>query len=97
MPNSAKRVMANIRFRLPFTLFRVSCTIIVTLFTLCKQFQKFMYLPDNPDPPDGYSGSTAGNQKLIAQEIPADGSFVQTLMGSLSQMLDQGLSLPVWG
>ena len=50
-----------------------------------------MHLPDCSDPPVEYSGSAAGNQK-IAQEIPADGTFVLTLMGSLSRMLDQDLS-----
>ena len=51
-----------------------------------------MHFPDSSHPPVGYSGSAAGNQK---QEIPADGTFVLTLMGSLSRMLDQGLTLSV--
>ena len=31
----------------------------------------------------------------MVQEIPADGTFVLTIIGLLSRMLDQGLSLPV--
>ena len=54
-----------------------------------------MHFPDSSHPPVGYSGSAAGNLKLTAREIPADGAFVLTLMGSLSRMLDQGLSLSV--
>ena len=67
-----------------------------------------MHLPDSPDLPVCYSGSAAGNQKSIVHDIPADGTFVLTLMGSsldgifvlplmrsLSRMLDQGLLLQV--
>ena len=50
-----------------------------------------MHLPDSSDLPVRYSGSAAGNQKQRRK----DGTFVLTLMGSLSRMLDQGLSLPV--
>ena len=54
-----------------------------------------MHFPDTSDQAVGYSGSTARNQIQIVQEIPADDTFVLTLMGSLSRMLDQGLLLPV--
>ena len=54
-----------------------------------------MYFPDSSDPPVGYSGSAAGNLKYTVREIPAGGALVLTLMGSLSRMLDQGLSLSV--
>ena len=52
----------------------------------------FLY---SSDLPVGYSGSSAGNLTKTAQEIPAAGAFVLTLMGSLSRSLDQGLSLSV--
>ena len=55
-----------------------------------------MHFPDRSHPPVGYSGSAAGNLKQ-QEEIPADGAFVLTLMGSLSRMLGQGLSLSVVG
>ena len=55
-----------------------------------------MHVPDSSDPPVGYSGSAAGNLKQ-QQEIPADGAFVLTLMGSLSRTLGQDLSLSVVG
>ena len=54
-----------------------------------------MHFSDSSDPPVRYSGSPAGNRKQTALEIPADGTSVLTLMGSLSTMLDQGLSLHV--
>ena len=54
-----------------------------------------MHFPDSSDLPVVYSGSAAGNLKQTAQEIPADGAFVRTLIGSLSRTLDQGLSLSV--
>ena len=54
-----------------------------------------MHFPDSSDSPVGYSGSAAGNLKQTAREIPADGAFVLTLIGLLSRMLDQGLSLSV--
>ena len=54
-----------------------------------------MHFPDSSHPPVEYSGSEAGNLKQTAQEIPADGAFVLTLMGSLSRTLDQGLLLSV--
>ena len=38
-------------------------TLIVSQFTWCKQFPKYRHLSDSPDPPVGYSGSVAGNQK----------------------------------
>ena len=54
-----------------------------------------MHFPDSSDLPVGYSGRAAGNLKQTAREIPEDGAFVLTLMGSLSRTLDQGLSLSV--
>ena len=54
-----------------------------------------MHFPHSSHPPVEYSGSEAGNLKQTAWEIPTDGAFVLTLMGSLSRMLDQGLSLSV--
>ena len=51
------------QFRTPFLLFCISCTINVTQFTLCKQFQQFMHFPDSSHLPVGYSGSAAGNLK----------------------------------
>ena len=95
MANSAKRAQANLSFGLPILLFWMSYTISVIHLTLCKQLKKFMRLADSPDLPVGYSGSAVGNQKYIAPEIPADGTFLLELMGSLSRMVNQGLSLPV--
>ena len=63
MANSAKRALANISFGLPFILFPISCITSVLQFIFCKQFRKFMYLPDSPDLPVGYSGNVAGNHK----------------------------------
>ena len=43
MANSPKKNTGKYKsFRLPFILFCISCTISVTQFILCKQFQKFM-------------------------------------------------------
>ena len=95
-PNSAKKSTGKYNsFGLPFVLFHISCTSSFILFTLSKQFQKLTHLPDSPDPPVWYSCSVAGKQKEIMQEIPADDTFIVTLKGSLSGMIDQGLSLPV--
>ena len=54
-----------------------------------------MHFPESSHPPVGYSSSAAGNLKYTAREIPVDGAFVLTLMGSLSRTLGQGLSLSV--
>ena len=81
-------------FRLPFTFFLIYCTTGVRQFTLCKQFQKFMHLPDSPDPPVRHSGSAVGNQKQVAWEF-LHSAFVLTAMRSLSRLLHHGLSLPV--
>ena len=75
MANSTKRVQADASFGFPFILVHIVCTTSVTQFTLCKQFPKFMHLPNNPDLPVRYSGSEAGNQQWIAREIPADDSW----------------------
>ena len=80
-------------FGLPFILLSIACTISVTQFTLCKQFQQFMHFPNSSDPPVGHIGSAAENLKWTVREIPANGAFFLALMGLLSRMLDQGLSL----
>ena len=54
-----------------------------------------MHFPNSSDPPVRHSVSAAGNQKQTVLEIPEDDTFVLTLMGSLSRMLDQGLPLLV--
>ena len=54
-----------------------------------------MHFPESSHPPVGYSDSAVGNLKKTTWEIPEDGVFVLTLMGSLSRMLGQGLSLSV--
>ena len=64
MANSAKKSRNKyISFGLPIVLCRICCTLSVIQFTLCKQFQKYIYSPDSSDLPVGYSGSPVGNQK----------------------------------
>ena len=88
--NSAKRAAANISVSDSLLYISASSVLSCHPIYFVYQFQKFLHFPDSSDPPVRYSGSAAGNQKQIAREIPADGTVVLTLMGSLPRMLDQG-------